>query len=151
MIFQINGFGVLGNLNAKLNEMMSAGETPIVTISNKSLDRSQAQNRLMQKWFADIHKSTGQGREYESGRCKYQYFLPILQRSEKEEAIIASFVAKETEKRVGFERFLKVLGNSVIGTTRFLTVKEFAEALTEMQIGEAQHNLTNPDYYGLRF
>lgn len=151
MIFQINGFKEIGTLNAELNAMMADGKTPLVTISDKKIDRSSAQNRMFHQWVRDIDRSTNHGTAYESGRCKYQYFLPVLQRSEKEEAIIASFVAKETEKRVGFERFLKVLGNSVIGTTRFLTVKEFAEALTEMQIGEAQHNLTNPDYYGLRF
>lgn len=149
MKFQVNDYAVLGNMTAHINEMWADGKTPIVTISDKKTDRSSAQNRLMHQWFRDIDKSTKQGIIYEAGRCKYQYFLPILQYSEKEEAVIASFVAKETEKRVGFERFLKVLGNSVIGTTRFLSVKEFEQALTDMQIGEAQHNLTNPDNYGI--
>lgn len=151
MIFQVNDYAILGNMIARINKMWADGKTPIVTISDKKIDRSSAQNRLMHMWFRDIAKSTKHGIVYEAGRCKYQYFLPILAMSEREEAVIASFVARETEKRVGYERFLKVLGSSVIGTTRFLTVKEFEEALTAMQFGEAEHNLTNPELHGYRW
>lgn len=150
-VYQISSYEVLGNFVKEINKMWNEGKDPLVTIQDKREDRSKAQNRLMHMWFRDIAKSTKHGIVYEAGRCKYQYFLPILAMSEREDAIIASFVAKETEKRVGYERFLKVLGSSVIGTTRFLTVKEFEEALTAMQFGEAEHNLTNPELHGYRW
>ena len=147
-IFQVNDYEVLGNLNKRINEIWAEGGTPLVKIENKKEERSKAQNRLMHLWFRDIAKSTGHGMAYEAGRCKHQYFLPILAMSEREEAVIANFVARDLEKRYGYERLLKLLGSSTIATTRFLTVKEFEEALNEMQAGEAHHNLTNPDVYG---
>lgn len=149
MIFQVKDHGVLGNLVAEITKMWAEGQTPLVSIKDQKEDRSRAQNRLMHMWFRDIAKSTGHGMAYEAGRCKHQYFLPILAMSEREEAVIANFVARDLEKRYGYERLLKLLGSSTIATTRFLTVKEFEEALNEMQAGEAHHNLTNPDVYGL--
>lgn len=148
MIFQVKDHGVLGNLVAEITKMWADGQTPLVSIKDQKEDRSRAQNRLMHMWFRDIAKSTGHGMAYEAGRCKHQYFLPILAMSEREEAVIANFVARDLEKRYGYERLLKLLGSSTIATTRFLTVKEFEEALNEMQAGEAHHNLTNPDVYG---
>ena len=148
MIFQVKDHGVLGNLVAEITKMWADGQTPLVSIKDQKEDRSRVQNRLMHMWFRDIAKSTGHGMAYEAGRCKHQYFLPILAMSEREEAVIANFVARDLEKRYGYERLLKLLGSSTIATTRFLTVKEFEEALNEMQAGEAHHNLTNPDVYG---
>lgn len=150
MIFQVKNYEVLGNLVAQINKMWAEDKSPLIEIKDKTEDRSKAQNRLMHMWFRDIAKSTGHGVIYEAGRCKYQYFLPLLILSQKEEAVIASFVAQETEKRVGYERFLKVLGTGVIGTTRFLTTQEFAEALTNMQIGEVEHNLSDPVKFGFK-
>lgn len=150
-VYQISNYEVLGNFIKKVNAMWSEGKDPLVTIQDKKEDRSKAQNRLMHMWFRDIAKSTKHGRVYEAGRCKYQYFLPILAMSEREEAVIANFVARDLEKRYGYERLLKLLGSSTIATTRFLTVKEFEEALTAMQFGEAEHNLTNPELHGYRW
>lgn len=150
MIFQMNDFAVLGNFTARINEMWAEGKVPMVTISDKKVDRSTAQNRLMHMWFKDIAKSTGNSVTEEAGRCKFMYFLPVLGASENEDSRHAAEFLRMVWKERGYEYLVNVLGRSLAESTRLMSVKEFEQALTEMQIGEAQHNLTNPDIYGFK-
>lgn len=120
----------------------------IVSISLKD-DRSSAQNRLMQQWFKDINHQSQAGIEYESGRCKIEYFLPVMGRSEnqkvREQCELLRFIYKER----GHEFLSYLLGNSMVESTRLLGVKDFAEALTAMYRGECQYRLTDPSMHGL--
>lgn len=149
MIFQVKDHGVLGNLVAEITKMWADGQTPLVSIKDQKEDRSRAQNRLMHMWFRDIAKSTGHGIIYEAGRCKMRYFLPLLRASDDEKAQFAIDLCEMAYKQRGQEYLIRALGESLIESTRHLKTKEFEEALNEMQAGEAHHNLTNPDVYGL--
>lgn len=155
MIFQMNDFAVLGNFTTHINKMWAEGKTPLVTVSDKTIDRSKSQNALMHKWFKDIDKSTGHGFVYEGGRCKERYFFPLLKASEDQAAKMAYFTIrvtyKELERRGLIDRFYEMLMNGSLSSTSLLSVKEFTEALRNMQLGEAQHKLTNPDTYGMRW
>ena len=148
--YQVINFDILGKLIARINEMKSAGKSPLVTVEDKTEDRSGAQNRLMHMWFKDIAKSTGNSVTEESGRCKFMYFLPVLGASENEDSRHAAEFLRMVWKERGYEYLVNVLGRSLAESTRLMSVKEFEQALTEMQIGEAQHNLTNPDIYGFK-
>lgn len=44
-------------------------------------DRSSEQNRLSQKWYAEIAEQTGEAREDVRARCKLKFGLPILMES----------------------------------------------------------------------
>lgn len=143
-VFKVTGFEIIGNMVGRLNQLMASGINPVVTIREEDNDRSRAQNRLMHRWFSDIAKTTGNGVIYEAGRCKMTYFLPLLAGSDNEEAVMAHYVATEIYKKVGYEKFCKVIGSSVIGTTRYLSVKQFEEALNNMAEGERLNNLTDP-------
>lgn len=151
MKFQVNDFSILGNLTAHINQMWANGEKPLVTVENKTDDRSGAQNRLMHMWFKDIAKSTGNDVIEEAGRCKFVYFLPVLGISENEESRFAADLLRMIYKQRGYEYLVQALGRSMIESTRLLTVKEFEQALTSMQVGERAHKLTNPDVYGYRW
>lgn len=135
--------------------------TLYVTLTDVKPLRSLRQNRLMHKWFKDIDNCTHQGFEYEAGRCKIAYFLPIMReyantvsakkseqkRIDKCKAQIELFEMIFREK--GYEYLCRALGESRIESTRLLDVKHFAQALTNMQLGEAEYPLTEPEMYGL--
>lgn len=146
-IFKINGFAEIGSLVGRINELLAEGKSPYVAIQEEARDRSQAQNRLMHKWISDIAKSTGHSIVEEAGRIKYTYFVPMMSYAEDQEAVAAQWVIKDLEKRLGYERIVKLLGLSVISSTRHLSVKHFEEALNNMMEGERQHNLTDPISY----
>lgn len=139
----------LQNAIAEIRSVMAKGITPLVSISEKKEDRSSAQNRLMHQWFKDIHNMTNHGLEFESGRCKYAYFLPIMASSEDEEVADQYLLIKEIEKLRGYPYICKALGRSAIQSTSMLKTKEFAQALTAMQMGEYQYCLTDPQMMGL--
>lgn len=151
MKFQVSNFSILGNLIAHINSLQAEGKSPLVTVSDKTEDRSSAQNRLMHMWFKDIAKSTGHGIIYEAGRCKMRYFLPMLRLSSDEKAQFAIDLCEMAYKQKGQEYLIRALGEGLIESTRHLKTKEFEEALTEMQMGESQHKLTDPTIYGMRW
>ncbi|MGL5261151.1 MAG: hypothetical protein ACRC9P_02075 [Bacteroides sp.] len=148
MKYQITGFEVLGNMIAKVNELVAKGEKPFVTISTKSQDRSYAQNKVMHMWFADISKSTGNDIQYEAGRCKIQYFLPVLRRSDNPEADFVIELCEGVYRNNGYEVLSKALASSAIKSTSIMTVKEFTEALEAMREGEREHQLRDPSVFG---
>jgi len=146
--FYVKNNAILQRVIAYIRDIQSKDGVPMVNISNRKEDRSHAQNRLMHKWFKDIHNMTQAGIEYEAGRCKYAYFLPIMATSDNEDAVEAYELIKEIEKLRGYEYTCKALGQSLLPSSRLLSTKEFAQALTEMQQGEWEHCLTDPSLYG---
>lgn len=151
MKFQVSNFAVLGNLIAHINSLQAEGKSPLVTVSEKTEDRSGAQNRLMHMWFKDIAKSTGSDVIEEAGRCKFVYFLPVLGMSENDESRFAADLLRMIWRERGYEYLVQALGRSMIESTRLLTTKEFEQALTSMQVGERAHKLTDPTIYGMRW
>lgn len=147
--FNITNNSILQNCVSRINEIRDAGGIPIVSISDKKEDRSKAQNRLMHQWFKDIHNMTGHGLGFESGRCKYSYFLPVMASSENEEAVQAYELIKMIEQSRGYEYACTALGMSIIASTRTLKTKEFAQALTAMYASESGYCLTDPSTMGL--
>ncbi len=158
MQFLIRNDEVQDNLIKHLNEIREKGGIPFVEVGNKKDTRRNAQNRLMQQWFSDIDKKTGHGVIYESGRCKMRYFLPLMRHSQDQkcldqiEFIEWIYRTKRVEGGEGyaFDYLVEKLGSSHIESTRLLSVKLFAQALTNMQEGEAKEGiiLTNPNDYG---
>lgn len=147
--FYIKDNNIFQNMVAQIREIQAKGVIPLVSISEKKEDRSKAQNRLMHQWFKDINNMTNHGLEFESGRCKYAYFLPVMASSENEEAKEAYELIKEIEKLRSYEYVCSALGMSLLASTRMLKTKEFAQALTAMQQGEYQYCLTDPSMMGL--
>lgn len=147
--FYVINNNILQNAIAEIRSVMAKGVVPMVSISEKKEDRSKAQNRLMHRWFKDINNMTNHGLEFESGRCKYAYFLPVMAASEDDEVREQYLLIKEIEKIRGYEYICKALGRSAIQSTSMLKVKEFAQAMTAMQQGEYQYCLTDPQLVGL--
>lgn len=80
-----------------------------------------------------------------------RYFLPMLRLSSDEKAQFAIDLCEMAYKQKGQEYLIRALGEGLIESTRHLKTKEFEEALTEMQMGESQHKLTDPVIYGMRW
>jgi len=147
--FYVKNNAILQRVITEIREIQAKKQVPIVSVLESKKDRSYAQNRLMHKWFKDIHNMTQNGIEYEAGRCKYAYFLPNMAASDNENAIAAYELIREIEQLRGYEYVCQALGKSLIASTRTLTTNEFANALSAMQHGECEYCLTDPSLYGL--
>lgn len=147
--FFIVSDSILQNAITKINELRADGINPLVSISEAKEDRSDKQNRLMHQWFKDIHKQTGNGIEYEAGRCKIAYFLPVMARSEDDELREYCKRLRDIYRDMGREFLSDLLGSSQLSSTSLLGVKDFAEAMTNMYRAEYQYRLTDPQTMGL--
>lgn len=147
--FYIVNNSTFQNAIACINDMRAKGITPLVSISEKKEDRSSAQNRLMHQWFKDISNQTNNGIEYEAGRCKIAYFLPVMARSDDEEIRAYCKKLREIYRNMGHEFLSNLLGSSQLASTSLLGVKDFAEAMTNMYRAEYQYRLTDPQTMGL--
>lgn len=147
--FFIVSDSILQNAINKIKELRANGINPLVSISEKKEKRSDAQNRLMQRWFKDIHDQSKQGLKYEAGRCKFEYFLPLMATGKNEAARLNYDLIVYALETRGYPYVLDALANGWIKSTRTLTTKEFAEAMTAMQQGEYQYRLTDPQLVGL--
>lgn len=147
--FYIINNNILQNAITEIRAVMAKGITPLVSISEKKEDRSSAQNRLMHQWFKDINNQTNNGIEYEAGRCKIAYFLPVMARSEDEEIRAYCKKLREIYRNMGHEFLSDLLGSSQLSSTSLLGVKDFAEAMTNMYRSEYQYQLTDPQFAGL--
>lgn len=147
--YYIRDNAILHNMLAEVRDIQQAGGSPKVAVSNGREARSHKQNRLLHRWFRDITNSSGNDLASEAGRCKLTYFLPVLRASEKEDARLAAEIIDTIWRERNYEYAVQALGTSAIASTRTLPAKEFAQALTAMQTGEAEHFLTDPETYGL--
>lgn len=147
--FFIKNDQIRANANACIDRLIAEGEIPLVTVSTANDARSDKQNRLMHQWFKDIDKQTGNGIEYEAGRCKIAYFLPVMARSEDEELREYCKRLRDIYRKMGHEFLSDLLGSSQLASTSLLGVKDFAEAMTNMYRSEYEYQLTDPQFAGL--
>lgn len=145
--FYIRDNNILQNALGAIRTIMDKGGTARVKVTDEKETRRDRQNRVMQMWFADIANVSGNGVVYEAGRCKLQYFLPVMRASDKARET-ASLIDALLQVR-GYEVVSRALGTSAIASTRELTVRQFAEALEMMREGERQYPLRDPATYGI--
>lgn len=102
--------------------------------------RSLSQNRLYWMWLTEIGRAQGYTKDELHDRCKRHYVLPVLVRDDEDYARFLDQVqGMGTEAEELFiRRFI---------STTDLSVRQFAEVLTEIEI-DANHRgirLTRPD------
>lgn len=66
---------------ALLKVYLEQRKRPFTVDITDGRDRSSEQNRLSQKWYAEIAEQTGEAREDVRARCKLKFGLPILMES----------------------------------------------------------------------
>lgn len=64
-----------------LHTYLEGRKLPFTVDIEDGRDRSNEQNRLSQKWYAEIAEQTGEDREDVRARCKLKFGLPILMQS----------------------------------------------------------------------
>lgn len=83
-------------------------------------DRTKEQNRLAQKWFAEISEQTGEDREDVRARCKLEIGVPIMRE--------ASEKFKETYDRLvrplPYQDKLELIRDTDMPVTRLMGVKD---------------------------
>lgn len=83
-------------------------------------DRTKEQNRLAQKWFAEISEQTGDDREDVRARCKLEIGVPIMRE--------ASEKFKETYDRLvrplPYQDKLELIRDTDMPVTRLMGVKD---------------------------
>jgi len=142
--YRISSFDDLARVFDLLRDMPNDG-SKIVTISDYSKDRSLAQNGLAFKWYTELGKHTGNGKEYERQRCKLTRGIPILRRDDQE----FNKYYKFSLINLTYEQKLEAM--EFVPVTRVMSTKQFAEYL-DLIDKEAAHNgylLTRPEdmYY----
>jgi hypothetical protein len=81
-------------------------------------DRSAEQNRLSQKWYAEIADQTGEDREDVRARCKLEIGVPIMREaSEKFRAVY-----DESIRPLSYDRKLAVIRDMDMPVTRLMNV-----------------------------
>ncbi len=138
------------NCLEEINKWLADGAVK-VTLSHRKLTRSQQQNKVMHMWFKDIQQQTFEPLHEIGGRCKLQYFVPVLLTSDSEKAQRFQDVWQVIEVNTSYEKQVKILGLSDIASTSQLSSKEFSQALTAMRANEqCKYWLRDPELQGLR-
>lgn len=141
------GNQVHSNCLAEMKAWLDSGAVK-VTFSRSKMTRSQRQNRTMHQWFADIDSQSGEGLIDVAGRCKLNYFVPVILADESEKTQGFRDLWAVIEGKYSYEQKVAMLGQSVINSTSLLSTKAFATALTEMRMREP-YILRDPELMGL--
>lgn len=113
-----------------LAKMLSERKLPITVTWVQGAPRSQAQNRLAQRWFADIATQLGdQTHDEVRAFCKLTIGVPIL-RGENE-AFCASY--DRILKPLSYEEKLAAIAAFDLPVTRMMTAKQMTAFMDEMQ------------------
>lgn len=112
-----------------LAAMLSGRKMPITVSWTQGASRSQAQNRLAQRWFADVSTQLGDHTHEEvRAMCKLVFGVPIL-RAEND-AFRVSYDA--TMKRLPYEAKIDAIKAFDLPVTRLMTVKQMTAFMDEM-------------------
>jgi hypothetical protein len=113
-----------------LANMLTGRKLPITVTWTQGAPRSNAQNRLAQRWFTDISTQLGdQTHEDVRAECKLRFGVPIL-RAENE-AFKASY--DRVIKSLPYEQKLDAIKAFDLPITRLMTVKQMTAFMDEMQ------------------
>ncbi len=118
----------------------------VFTADHYKPDRSKAQNRLLNKWYAEIGKQSGNGFSYERGYYKLTYGCPILcEANERFNALYVSLAEIKT-----YEEMLILFSDDSINVSSIMNIKQFTRYLNEIEqhASERGIRLSHPeDYY----
>jgi len=113
-----------------LANILRERKLPITVTWTQGAPRSNAQNRLAQRWFTDIATQLGdQTHEDVRAECKLRFGVPIL-RSENE-AFRTSY--DRVLKALPYEQKLDAIKAFDLPTTRLMTQKQMTAFMDEMQ------------------
>lgn len=91
-------------------------------------DRSTEQNRLSQKWYAEIADQTGESREDVRARCKLEVGIPIMREaSEKFRAVYDQNI-----RPLDYDRKLAVIRDMDMPVTRLMNVSQMTAYMDEV-------------------
>lgn len=127
-----------------LAAMLRGRRMPITVSWAQGASRSQAQNRLAQRWFSDVSLQLGDHTHEEvRAMCKLVFGVPIL-RAENE-AFRLSYDA--TMKRLSYEAKIDAIKAFDLPVTRMMTVKQMTAFMDEMHRHWTTEGvrLTDPD------
>ena len=111
-----------------------------MTIDEPKENRRLKQNRLAFKWYNELGKQTGEGKEHWRNYCKLTYGIPILREDEDVDAqFIKILDPLPYQSRLDAMEYMDV--------TSLMSVKQFAEYLTDVDLAStaAGFHLTHPD------
>jgi hypothetical protein len=113
-----------------LAAMLRFRKLPITVTWTQGAPRSDAQNRLAQRWFTDIATQLGdQTHEDVRAECKMRFGVPIL-RAEND-AFRVSY--DRVLKHVPYEEKLQAIRDFDLPVTRLMTVKQMTDFMDAMQ------------------
>ena len=131
-----------------LANILRGRNLPITVTWTQGATRSDAQNRLAQRWFSDIAIQLGD-RSHEDVRaeCKLTIGVPIL-RAENE-AFRLSY--DKTMKRLPYEAKLEAIKAFDLPVTRLMSVKQMTAFMDEMQRKWTAQGVRLTDPVALRY
>ena len=113
-----------------LANILRGRKMPLTVTWAQGASRSSAQNRLAQRWFADIATQLGdQTHEDVRAECKLTIGVPIL--LAENEAFRVSY--DRTMKGLPYEEKLAAIKAFDLPVTRLMTVKQMTDFMAEMQ------------------
>lgn len=113
-----------------LANILRGRKLPITVHWTQGAPRSDAQNRLAQRWFADISRQLGdQTHEEVRAMCKLHFGVPILR--EENEAFRLSY--DRTIRPLPYEHKLAAIQDFDLPVTRLMTVKQMTSFMDAMQ------------------
>ena len=113
-----------------LANMLRGRKLPITVSWTQGAPRSNAQNRLAQRWFTDISTQLGdQTHEDVRAECKLRFGVPIL-RAENETFRLSY---DRVIKALPYEQKLDAIKAFDLPVTRLMTAKQMTAFMDEMQ------------------
>ena len=111
-------------------------------------DRSTAQNALLNAWYRDIAKHTGEGFAYTRGFMKFTYGVPILlARGEPEFHLLIEAM----QEKMTYEQIINLMSGKSVSISSAMNKTEFTDYLTmiEQHCADRQIPLLRGDEYDL--
>lgn len=128
----------------QLAAMLRDRKMPVTVTWTQGAPRSNAQNKLAQRWFADIARQLGdQTQEDVRAECKLRFGVPIL----REENEVFRISYDRVLKHMTYEQKIEAVKAFDLPVTRLMTVKQMTAFMDEMQrvwIGQGVR-LTDPE------
>ena len=117
-----------------------------VKVSLKGEGRRDKQNRLSFMWYSERGEQSGHGKEFERNYCKYTYGTAILLADDSGDNDHFIELFSHLINTLTYEQLVDAM--EFIEVTSLMSVKQFAEYLTDVERDAAQQGcqLTNPLY-----
>ena len=95
---------------------------PFTVTVEDGRDRSAEQNRLSQKWYAEIAEQTGEDREDVRARCKLEIGVPIMR--EASDKFRAAY--DQNIRPLPYENKLAIIRDMDVPVTRLMNVEQMS-------------------------